>query len=487
MKTRSLLLILAIILLPIFTIALAAPAPKTELDFSAVDRFVEAQMSKHGLPGIALAIVEQNEIIYLQGYGTAGSGRPMTAQTQMLIGSQSKSFTALAIAQLAEQGKLELTAPVQTYIPWFHVADESASRRITINHLLHHTSGLSDSGYGIVLPADSTPEQAVRSLAQAELTAAVGSKHQYFNMGYSVLAYIVEIVSGETYADYIQNHIFSPLEMHSSTADPFLAPDLAQGYTRLFGFPVPMKEQIPAYGAGEGFIVSTAEDMARYAMAFLGDGAGLVSPQMLKRILTPGLGAYGMGWYIVDGGTKILHGGANQTFRTDVNLYPGSGRAFILLGNEGYQVDHFISAGQLSAGLEAIVLEKTPPPIEQGWSVRWAGWGLGLLVLGLIALHTRNFLALRGWKQRNFSPLKRTFDVAISFIIPTVIMIVVFWQVGNFYGDRFNFWINLAYFRFGLPDVFILMIIGTLPDYLQGFIKIFLWRQIGETPTRSDS
>lgn len=69
-------------------------------------------------------------------------------------------------------------------------------------------------------------------------------------------------------------------------------------------------------------------------------------------------------------------------------------------------------------------------------------------------------------------------------MIPTIILIVVFWQVGNFYGDRFNFWINLAYFRFGLPDVFILMIVGTLPDYLQGLIKLYLWRQIGITTTQ---
>jgi CubicO group peptidase (beta-lactamase class C family) len=144
----------------------------------------------------------------------------MTPQTQMLIGSQSKSFTALAIAQLAEQGKLDLNAPVQTYIPWFRVADETASARITVNHLLHHTSGLSDSGFGVVLPDDATPEQAVRSLAQAQLTAPVGSKHQYFNLGYTTLAYIIELVSGQSYADYVQAHILAPLGMDSSTADP---------------------------------------------------------------------------------------------------------------------------------------------------------------------------------------------------------------------------------------------------------------------------
>jgi CubicO group peptidase (beta-lactamase class C family) len=480
MKTALSLLALALLLLYPFAPASAAPARAGEIDFAALDRTIEGQMSKHGLVGVALAVVENNTIAYLKGYGFAGDGRPMTAQTQMLIGSQSKSFTALAVARLAEQGRLDLNAPVQAYIPWFQVADEAASSSITLNHLLHHTSGLSDAGYGVVLPTDATPEQAVRSLAQARLTAPVGSKHQYFNLGYSVLAYLVELTSGESYAETIRNHILDPLGMRASSADPWHAPGLARGYTRLFSFPVLMDEQIPAYGVGEGFIVSTAEDMARYALAFLGDGAGLVSPDMLRRILTPGLGSYGMGWYIYESGAKILHGGANQTFRTEVNLYPRGGRAFVLLGNQGYQVDHFVSAAQLSAGVEAIVLGRTPPPVEQGWSVRWVGWGIGILVLGLALLHTRNFLRLRGWKERSRSlpPARRAFDVAISFLIPTLILVLVFWQVSRFYGDRFNLWTNLAYLRFGLPDIFILMIVGTLPDYLQGLAKLYLlWKR----------
>jgi CubicO group peptidase (beta-lactamase class C family) len=398
----------------------------------------------------------------------------MTAQTQMLIGSQSKSFTALAIAQLAEQGKIDLNAPVQTTIPWFQVADEDASSKITVNHLLHHTSGLSDAGYGVVLPNGATLEQAVRSLTKAQLTAPVGSKHQYLNRGYTTLAYIVELLSGQSYAGYIQDHILDPLGMASSTAAPATAAGLAQGYSRLFGFAVPMREPIPAYGVGEGWIVSTAEDMARYAVALMDGGAGLVSPQMMRRILTPGLGAYGMGWIIVENGAKIIHGGANQTFRTDVNLYPKAGRAFVLLTNQGHQADHFVSAAQLTDSVEAVVLGRTPPPVSQGWSVRWIGWALGALVIGLIVLHTRNFIGLRSWRSRAqaMTPGKRAWDIAISFIIPTVILVVVFWQVSAFYGDRFNLWTNLAYFRLGLPDVFILMLIGTLPDYAQGLAKI---------------
>lgn len=477
MKTLRYLTLLALLCLAPTLHSAAAPGFAAGMDVSALDAAIEAQMAKHGLPGVALALVEDGEIVYLKGYGSAGRGRLLTPQTPMLIGSQSKSFTALAIAQLAEAGKLDLNAPVRTYIPWFRVADEAASARITLDHLLHHTSGLSDSGYGVVLPADATPEQAVRSLAQARLTAPVGTKHQYFNTGYSVLSYLIESVSGQSYADYIRQHILAPLGMTASSAEPTLPAGLAQGYTRVFGFPFPARERVPAYGVGEGYIVSTAEDMARYAIAVMNDGGGLVSPEMMRRILRPGVGAYGMGWYIVDNGAKIFHGGANQSFRAEVNLYPGRDRAFVLLTNQGYQVDHFISASQLTGSVEAIVLGRTPPPVSQGWSVRWVGWAIGLLVLGLLVLHTRNFLALRGWRARarGMTPARRALDVAISFIIPTVILVVVFSQVSAFYGNRFNLWTNLAYFRLGLPDVFVLMIVGTLPDYTQGIIKL-AWR-----------
>lgn len=480
MKTISPLLAVLPLLVATFAYA-AAPAPSSAGDFAALDEVITAQMAKHGLPGVAVAVIENGAVVYLQGYGVDGDGRSMTPQTQMLIGSQSKSFTALAIAQLAEAGKLDLAAPVQTYIPWFRVADEGASAHITVNHLLHHTSGLSDAGYGVVLPDDATLEQAVRSLAQAQLTAPVGATFQYFNRGYTTLAYIVELVGGQSYADYIQANILNPLGMTTSTAAPATATGLTPGHTRLFGFALPVREPIPTYGVGEGWIVSTAEDMARYAGAFLSDGAGLVSPAMLRYILNPGPGNYGMGWFIADGGAKLFHGGANQTFRTEVNLYPRRDRGFVLLTNQGYQVDHFVSAAQLTAGVEAVVLGRTPPPVSQGWSVRQMGWGLGLLVLALLALHTRNFLALRGWSERfrDATTARTALDVGISFLIPTVILIIVFWQVSRFYGNRFNLWTHLANFRHSLPDVFVLMLVGILPDYVQGVIKLFLWRRGG--------
>jgi len=220
-------IILVIMIVPNITVA----APANPMDFSALDAIVEAQMQKHGLPGVALAIIDGDEIVYSQGYGWADRNRPMTSQTKMFIGSQSKSFTALAIAQLADQGVLDLDAPVQTYIPWFRVADEEGSVQITIRHLLNHSSGLSDAGFPVVLSKNTSLEESVRALESANLTAPIGSTFQYFNMGYSVLAYLIEVASDQSYSDYIRDHILMPLEMDNSTADPESAQAVAQGYS----------------------------------------------------------------------------------------------------------------------------------------------------------------------------------------------------------------------------------------------------------------
>ncbi len=447
-------------------------------DFSSLDAIIEAQMEKHGLPGVAVAIVDGDEIVYTQGYGNAGRGEPMTAETQMFIGSQSKSFTALAVAQLADQGILDLDAPVQAYIPWFRVADETASGQITVRHLLTHSSGLSDAGFPVVLSRDTTLEEAVRALERASLTAPIGSAFQYFNRGYTVLAYLVEITSGQPFADYVRDQIMLPLGMDNSTADPGSALEIAQGYSRLFGFNFPMNQPTPEYGTGAANMISTAVDLAKFAIAMNNQAEALVSPMMGSEIFTPGLGSYGFGWWIVDGGQKVFHGGADETFRTDVNLYPNQGLAFVLLINQGHQFDHFVSAVQLRDSVEAFVLGREPIPVGQGWSVRWLGWGVGIITLGLSIMHTRNLIGLRSWRERaqNMSKQKRMTDIGFSFLIPTVILVFILSQVRAFYGDRFNLWPTLVGMPKIIPDVFILMLVAAIPDYVQGIIKIIQWQ-----------
>jgi CubicO group peptidase (beta-lactamase class C family) len=492
-------LVSVLLLIACLTAALPAatlpstPSPSGAIDFAAIDGYITGQMQKHALPGVALAIVEGDAILYTKGYGTAGLS-PMTPQTQMFIGSQTKSFTALAVAQLADAGKVDLDAPVQTYIPWFQVVDKEASRTITVNHLLHHTSGLAEAGFSVLLPDTASPEAGVRALAQAHQVAPVGTRHMYFNSGYGVLTYLVELVSGQSYAAYVQDHILTPLGMARTTAHPAQAKELAQGYTRLFGFPVPRSQPVRAHSLGAGYMVSTAEDMARYVLAMKNGGESpggrLVSPAMARRIFSPGLDGYAMGWYVVDGGARIFHGGANETFRTDVNIYPRQDRAVVLLVNQGHLLDHYISAAQQFSGVEALVLGRTPLPVDQGWSVRWVGWGLGVLVLALTVLHVRNFIHLfTGWNRVfwNLPRQEQFLDVSLNFIIPTIILWIIFSQMQAFFGYRFNLLTNLAQFHYSLPDVFILMLVGAAADYTQGLIKVMKIIRRRFTPRRTAS
>ena len=174
-------------------------APK----FAAIERFVQDEMAAQRIPGLALGIVENDRITYLRGFGKADdSGRPVTPKTPFIIGSLSKSFTALAIMQLVEAGKIELDAPVQRYLPWFRVADEGASAGITVRHLLNQTSGLSTKtgrtfqGNGDI--SDAALEKTVRKLSSVELTAPVGKTYQYSTVNYAVLGLIVQTVAGRS-------------------------------------------------------------------------------------------------------------------------------------------------------------------------------------------------------------------------------------------------------------------------------------------------
>lgn len=463
----------------------AGSVSPSEFDAQALDAFISGQMEKHGIQGISLAVTSKTEIIYLKGYGTAGDGRPMTPQTPMYIGSQSKSFTGLAIAQLIEQGKIKPNDAVQKYIPWFKVADEEASKKITVKHLLHHTSGLSEAGFTVVLPDEATNEDAVRALASAELTAPVGSTFQYFNVGYDVLAVIVQNVSGMKYEDYIQHFIFDPLEMTHTYTDPEVAREngLSQGYSRLFGFTVPQQQPHRVYEVSAGYIISTAEDLAHYSIAM--DSAGyykgkpLLSLQGMDMLFYAENG-YAMGWFVEQG--HIFHGGANETFKTYVDIYPLRDMSFVLLINQGYLMDHYISAPQIVEGVESIVLGRTLPPISAGWSVKHIGWLLLLFVFALSVFQVRNLLSLRGWKEcaREWSTRKRVWNTTISFIIPTVILIVVFSGIKAFFGYRFNFTYQIINMTNTLTDIAVLMFVGSIPDYVQGFVKLF-WLMGGKT------
>jgi CubicO group peptidase (beta-lactamase class C family) len=465
--------------------AVHAETTAPALDTAALDRFVEGTMARQGLGGVALAITRGTRIVYQRGYGTAAPGRPMQADTPMYIGSQSKSITALALAQLAGAGRVDLSAPVRTYLPDFAVDDPVASQQITLLHLLHHTSGLSDAGHADLLPEDASLDAAVRSLRTARLTAPVGQRHQYFNLGYAVLMRVIEGVSGQSYADYVRTQVFAPLRMSHSFTDPRDASraGLAQGYSRLFGLSIPVRQPHRGYQLGTGFLMSSATDLAHLAIALQHggrfEGTSVLSPEATQRLFVPDQG-YAMGWYVSADGAHAHHGGANETFRTSVELFPRDDIGIVLLINQGYMLDHFLSGPELLAGVTAVVYGQ-PAPAPSAWRVPVLGAALLALVLALAALHLHNFRRLRGWAARTRSPMRRTVQVAVSFAVPSVILCAVYVAGRQFWGDRFNLAYQLTMLFRVLPDVGVLMVLGTVPDYMQGAIKLWQLRRPAET------
>ncbi len=273
--------------------------------------------------------------------------------------------------------------------------------------------------------------------------------------------------------------------MTHTYTDPDIAREngLSQGYSRFFGFAVPQKQPHRAFEVSAGYIISTAEDMAHYSMAM--DNAGfykgnqLLTVKSMDMLFAPVQG-YGMGWFVEQG--HIFHGGANETFKTYVDIYPLRDMSIVLLINQGYMFDHYISALQIFEGVEAIVLGRTPPPVSEGWSVKYIGWALLAFVLALTIFQIRNLLSLRGWAERarGWSMRKKIWDTAISFLIPTIILVVIFSQLKTFYGYRFNLTYQLVMMSRTLTDITALMIIGSVPDYVQGFVKLF-WLVSGKT------
>ena len=199
-----------------------------ETDFAAIDAYVTEQMNNLGIPGMALGIVQDGQIVHLQGFGVAdSSGRAVTPQTPFYLGSVTKSFTTLAVMQLVEAGKIDLDTPVQKYLPWFELADKEASAKITVRNLLNQTTGISTKDGNRFWTSQQGLEETVRGLNKIQLTQPVGTTYQYSNLNYSIAGLIVEKVSGQSYADYVTQHIFEPLDMRHSYASH--TPALADG------------------------------------------------------------------------------------------------------------------------------------------------------------------------------------------------------------------------------------------------------------------
>jgi len=349
--------------------------------------------------------------VHVRGFGSADqSGRAVTPQTPFILASVSKSFTALAVMQLVEAGRVALDAPVQRYLPWFRVADPVASARITVRHLLYQTSGIPSTDCESDQVTISL-EQYVRSLKSVVLDRPVGSRHEYCSTNYDVLGLIVQTVSGQPYATYLQQHVFAPLQMHHSFAsEPEARRDgLAQGYRWFFGVPTPFDFYNVSNVPG-GYLSSSAEDLAHYLLAQMNGGrfgsATVLSETGIATMHAPavpregGRGYYGMGWITnpVGGVPALWHDGENPHFHALLLIEPQTHWGVILLVNANTITPPWKTPLQsLDAGVTRLLAGQAPQASTSLTTVYLILDGI-LVVLSALAVFP--LLRLRRWSSR---------------------------------------------------------------------------------------
>lgn len=431
----------------------------TKLPFDQIDSFVQAEMAASRIPGMAIAIVKDHQIVHAKGFGTAdSSGRPVTPETPFIIGSTAKSFTALAIMQLVDGGKIDLDAPVRRYIPWFKLADEEAAAKLTVRHLLNQTSGISTTAaFGVKVDPDASLETYVRELAKVKPTAAPGALFQYSNANFSTLGLIVEVVSGQSYGEYVQQHILAPAGMkHSYIAQDEAARNgLASGYQYLFGFPVartfPQKvSDIPA-----GFINASANDLGQYLLGLM-DGK-LLPPARVAEMHKPAApmgGAdefYAMGWMrrVHNGVPVIDHPGDVMNYKAYLAISPDQGWGVAVLANSNNALTMEFMG--ITDGVLSLLAGKEPAAVP-GHSTNTillvAGIALVLVVLwqvwGLVRLNRWGTRRKRAWQY-----LRVVGHLAVGTVIWTGIPAAI----GHSWSTLWQF----------APDIMILLsVIGSL-------------------------
>jgi CubicO group peptidase (beta-lactamase class C family) len=319
---------LIFVLLSSQSTVLATPAQQVEYA-GRLDEFLLNQMETYKIPGLAVAIVRNGEVEYINGYGIANpNGDPVTPDTPFLLASVSKSFTALAIMQLVEEGKINLDDPVQKYLPWFDVKGEGALE-ITVAHLVYQTSGFSEYDGGQMNLRPNNPnelETAIRDLDRTNLLFQPGGGWEYSNINYSLLGFLIQEVTGESYESYIEQNIFTPLAMTDShtSLESARANNAARGYTFYFGTPLALDANMPYTTAilPTAGLWSSATDMSRYLIAHLEEEAGvLLSVEGMKQVHVPGVEIepgynYAMGWFHAP---NVLDPEFLQTLNTDLD------------------------------------------------------------------------------------------------------------------------------------------------------------------------
>jgi len=312
------------------------------------DQYVSKAVEKGQAPGAAVAIIEGNVVHLCKGYGVKNieKGDSVDSHTVFRIGSNSKGFAAVLTAILVEDSLLSWEDPVNNFLPDFAVRPRNVSKKITIRHLLSHTTGLPHHAYtNLIDDGRHNLSQMIDRLKSVKLFAEPGEYYSYQNLAYSIIDPLLTEVTGDSFNDLLEKNIFIPLDMQNASAsfeeinenkNIALPHYRYRGRWNVSRISKTYYDVVPAGG-----INASISDMAKWLSALMGNHPDLLSKSTIDQVFeaqiaTPvryryfsrwpevGKSYYGMGWRIVETGGDILiyHGGYVNGYRSEVAIFP---------------------------------------------------------------------------------------------------------------------------------------------------------------------
>ncbi len=309
---------------------------------AAVDRYIQAEMQKRHIPGLALLVARNGQIIRAQGYGFSNLELqvPVKPETIFQSGSMGKQFTATAVMMLVEQGKVALDDPLTKYFP----EAPAAWSQVTVRNLLSHTAGFTDYPDRFDFRRDYRENELLKIVEGIPLAYPPGTKYAYSNLGFLTLGILIHRVSGQFYGDFLHDRVFEPLGMSTTRiiSEADIIPNRAAGYRRVKGEWKNQEWVSPVLNTtADGALYFSILDLAKW-------DAALYTEKLLKRSSLdqmwtvakykngePNAGHYGFGWFIdtVNSHRVIEHEGQWQGFNTNISRYVDDKLTVVVLTN----------------------------------------------------------------------------------------------------------------------------------------------------------
>lgn len=352
----SLLLIAAIFVAPFSSVSNAQTATQTVVSneyaekLAAIEKKVEERRAALGIPGLSLAIVKDDKIIYIKGLGYKDFEKKIavTPDTLFAIGSVTKSFTGMSVVMSQDDGKLSLEDSPKKHLSYFKMRDAETDAKITVRDLLRHSSGLNRTDLAMVTGKLNRVEL-IQVAGEAKPTAKLGEKFQYQNIMYSAAGEVVAAAQKTSWENFVESRIFKPLGMtnsYTSINAMTKAKDASFGYN--YNIDIKETRRLPyrdiPESAAAGAISSSAKDMSQWVRFILNngtvDGKRLVSEKSFNETISPQMKVagninYGFGWMLREwhGHKVVEHDGSIDGFNSQVAMMPDQKLGFVMLTN----------------------------------------------------------------------------------------------------------------------------------------------------------